>query len=284
MKKKYLLFAAFAGITSLTLSSYSNGPIAGGAGNRTGSAGSQANCSVSGCHAANSAATVINIILQDPTSPLTPVTAYVPGRTYTVVFGASNSAAGLSRFGFQFSAVRSAATSTQAGTFAVGSTADIIARTVSGLSIIEHTTPIAATNPGLYGVTFSWTAPAAGTGTVKFFGIANVVNFNGTVSGDAPNAGSKELPESTVGVQQVKQTLAIKAYPSPVTQTLQLEISDAGTKAYTAGIFDVTGRKVQQTTISGDKVSLDVSSLVSGHYIMYVIGEQAQGSIRFVKQ
>jgi hypothetical protein len=64
---------------------------------------------------------------------------------------------------------------------------------------------------------------------------------------------------------------------------LQLELGDAGTKTYTAAIFDMTGRKVQQAQLSGSKTSLDVSALVSGQYIISVSNDQAQGSVRFVK-
>lgn len=284
MKKKYLLFAAFAGITSLTLSSYSNGPIAGGAGNRSGSAGSAANCGGSGCHSDNTANTAISMVVQDANDPRITISAYVPGRTYNVVFLASNASSLLSRWGFQLSAVRAAATNTQAGSFST-STAGTVVRTTGGLSIVEHTTPIAATSAGIYTVTVRWTAPlTAGAGTVKFFGVANVVNFNGTVSGDMPNAGSLELPEATVSVAGVNRALNVQAFPSPAINTLQLEAGDVNGKNYNIAVFDMTGRRMQQTIMSGNKQTLDVSGLASGHYMVVVSGSDAQGSINFVKQ
>jgi hypothetical protein len=285
MKKRILLITAFAGITSLTMTSYKTGPIAGGAGNRTGSGGTTANCSTGGCHAANTGSTTAAVFIAELATPTTPVTSYVPGHAYKVNIGASNTSGALSRFGFQVSCVKASSTNMQEGTFAVGSTPNIALRTSGGLSIMEHTAPIAAIATGIYGVSFDWTAPAAGTGSVKFFGIVNVVNNDNTTGGDQPNVATATITEATTSVGNVKQHIALSAYPSPVANTLQLDIKEAGNKTYAATIFDMAGRTMKTFTVSaGGKASVDVSSFSAGHYTISVAGEQAQGTVHFVKQ
>lgn len=282
MKKKFLLTTATAAFAVLTLSSYKDGPARPGHGlNRTGSGtNGVSNCSTGGCHSANTTATSVGVVLMDNNSP---VTSYVPGRTYTVMFAATNTSSSLSRFGFQLSAVKAGATSTQAGTFAIGSTPNISIETVSNISIVEHTAPISGTN-GVYATSFSWTAPGAGTGTVRFYAIANVVNNNNAVSGDAPNAATFDITENTLSAASVKNNLSLKAYPVPAYNTLQLEIANGSGRTYTAGIYDMSGRIMKQITVTGQQTTIDVSGLSAGGYTVSVIGEQGRGSVSFVKQ
>lgn len=285
MKKKILLITAFAGIASLTLSSYKSGPTTNSAaGNRTGSNSSTANCNSGGCHAANTANTVATVFIAEQGRPTTPVTSYVPGRTYKVSIGASNTSASLSRFGFQVSCVKASATNTPVGTMSAGATPNIALRSFGGIPIMEHTTSIAAISTGVYGVQFDWTAPGAGTGDVKFFGIVNVVNNDNSTSGDQPNVATATIAEATTAVGHVTQNIALSAYPSPVTNNLQLEIKENGTKIYTASIYDMSGRMLKQVTVTGQKTTIDVSSLSAGHYTVSVVGEQGRGSVSFVKQ
>lgn len=283
MKKKFLLFSAFAALSTLVLSSYSGGPAHGGAGNRTGSAGTTANCSTGGCHAANTTATMATIIVGEIATPTTPITSYVAGRTYAISVGGVNTSSALSKFGFQISSVRSSNTSAQAGSWGVGSATNIMAVTSGGLSIMEHMAVLNGLGSGIYGTTFQWTAPAAGAGAVKFFAMVNIVNANNSTSGDAPNSATLELPQATTSVGNVAQTISLKAYPSPAVNTLQLEVNNTAARNFDIKVTDMAGRIVLQDKMTAQQHGLDVSMLSSGQYIVTIGANGAQGSVRFSK-
>ena len=282
MKKKFLLFSAVAGIASMVFSSYTNGPASGGAGNHTGSAGSSANCSGGGCHTSNTTATTGVVFISEPSST-TPVTAYVPGHTYQLNIGATNTSTALSRFGYQVSSVKTAATSTQAGTLTAGTGSH--ATTISGtLKVLEHSSPLAALSTGVYGTTGTWVAPAAGTGSVTFFAMVNVVNFNGSESGDAPNATTATITEKPTSVGSIENTLSLTAFPNPATNVLNVKIAGGKASQYKVAIYDMLGRTMQQQTINAQEATINTSALATGHYVAVVTSEAGRGVVSFAKQ
>jgi hypothetical protein len=168
--------------------SYSSGPASNGL-NKTGSQGSTAGCGGSGCHNLSSSTTVT----LEVDSATTPVTHYIAGNTYTVKIHGVNSAS-LAAFGFQFSAVKGiGAGQTQAGTYS-SIPAGTHTSTVGGLSILEHNSAI--TGPGgIINLSFQWTAPSAGSGTVTMYSALNAVNQNSNSLGDQYNITSTALTE-----------------------------------------------------------------------------------------
>jgi len=264
MRKKFLLFSAFAGIAIATLSSYSDRPYHGGAGNRTGSNNSTANCSTGGCHSANTSNTQITITVMNNG---TAVTTYVPGQTYTVtISGINTSGTSLPYFGFQASTVSNANTANQAGTITAtaGSTA---LRNAGSLQLLEHTTPIAGTAVSggwSYSTSFQWQAPAAGTGQVKFFVTLNAVNHNGLVSGDQPNANTAIISEAPTGVNEATKDVALKVFPNPAQNDVNIHADNVTPGTYTVTVFDLTGKKLENKNVTATGSELETSISVSG--------------------
>ncbi|MFN8308614.1 MAG: T9SS type A sorting domain-containing protein [Chitinophagales bacterium] len=188
MKNKITL-ALFAYCLAFALSSYDNGYAFHGS-DGTGATGS------SGCSCHGSTTNLGTTVELD--SAGVPVTRYFPGMSYTVRIRATNAGTtNWPKFGFQLGAVKLAGagggSAAQAGTW--GTTLPTSVKntptSASGLPIpfIEHSFTInATTGTGGNGTTYveviPWTAPAAGTGSVKFYGIINACNGNGGSSGD----------------------------------------------------------------------------------------------------
>ncbi|XZF12651.1 choice-of-anchor V domain-containing protein [Chitinophagaceae bacterium MMS25-I14] len=287
MRKKILLFTAFGAMTVFTLSSYKNGPAAGGAGNRTGSAGSTANCSTGGCHAANTTHTTVGLTLTNSSNQV--VSSYVGGQTYTVTVVGANTSASLPKFGFQVSCVGAANTSSQRGTFTGGGNVSI--RTSGSLSLAEHNTSIAGTGGGTawaYTTTFTWTAPAVGSGPVEFFIALNAVNGDNSTSGDQPNVATVTFNEATTGIGTLSGDVAVKAYPNPATDHVQISLDNATAGTYALNVFDMTGRKVANSavTVNGTQteVSLSTADWAAGMYHVQISKDGMQRTIAVVKK
>ncbi len=274
MKKKILLFTSSLAIAALTFSSYSTG-YGGGGGNATGAAGSTVGCTP--CHGSLTSATMGSITVINKSTSL-PVTKYTAGVTYQVNLIGSNTAT-LSKFGFQAAVTNSS--SANAGTLIATSTSNTIVRTAGGVSLIEHSTPISAITAGVYNISFDWTAPAAGTGTVTFYGVLNAVNGNGSSdAGDDPSNGfTTVLTENTTSIAGLKATVASKLYPNPCTNVLNIELLNAGN--FTAKIIDISGRQLLETS---NQKTIDVTSLSSGVYFIKIMQGNAQQVASFVKQ
>lgn len=196
MKQRISLFVFF-GLISLVLCSYRPGAAHDGGTDATGSDGNTAACGGGGCHN-SSLSTGLGTTLEFDSAG-TPVSAYYPGITYTVKITATNSTGlTLPKFGFQLASVTEASAGTtstvQAGTWPTSGLPTSVRYTSpaqSGLPtpFIEQSgflTPASGTGGAgtIYTETISWTAPVAGTGTVKIFGALQAVNATGNQSGD----------------------------------------------------------------------------------------------------
>ena len=195
MKQKIALFAFF-GLISILLCSYRPGAAHDAGVDATGSDGGTTACGGGGCHS-GSLSTSLGTTLEFDSAGV-PVTSYVPGGSYTVKITATNATGlTLSKFGFQMVSVTDASAGTtatvQAGTWSTSLPTSVrnTTTTQSGLTtpFIEQSgylTPSSGTGGAgtVYTETISWTAPTAGTGTVRFFGVIQAVNNNGNQSGD----------------------------------------------------------------------------------------------------
>lgn len=173
----FIVFIAILGIDFLnneTLTSTSGGPAG-----HTGSPGDGKNCT--SCH--TGAAAVPNAAVITSTIP---ANGYLPGSTYTITASVTGSS---SKFGFQVSpqntsgALLGSLISTSSQTKIVNS--KYITHTSSGVS-----------GTGSKTWAFDWTAPAAGTGSVTFYGAFNVTNSNGATSGDTVKLATLAVSET----------------------------------------------------------------------------------------
>ena len=179
MKKKFIFFPLFGALLYVLLSSYSAGPGLSLL-ERTGATGT-AGCAGGGCHGSAAGVAVTMQLM----SGSTPVTTYTPGTSYTIritgVFTTSSSTTILPKFGYQVAAVKTAATSTNAGTMTAPSGSHLA---TPSINVVEHSSALSATTGTggtgtTYVVNIPWTAPVAGTGSVTLYGVINAVNGTG---------------------------------------------------------------------------------------------------------
>lgn len=105
------------------------------------------------------------------------VTSYFPDSTYTVTLTIDDPA---TRKGFQLVAL-AVNGNTQAGVMTASSQGGTNRVTSGGKQYINHTS---ASTGFTSGWTFTWKAPSATTGDVRFYIASNITNNNGTDSGD----------------------------------------------------------------------------------------------------
>jgi hypothetical protein len=143
----------FSGYTMM----YPNGAPAG----VTGSPGDGSNCT--SCHGGTATTTAGLITSNIPTG------GYIAGQTYQIT--ATNNLTGSGKYGFEVSPQNAAGT--QLGTLVAGTGSHL----VGGTKYVTHTNANSTTQAW----TFSWVAPAAGTGPVTFYG-AFAKNYPGPVT------------------------------------------------------------------------------------------------------
>lgn len=164
------------------------------------------------------------------------LTSYVPGTTYTVVYTASNPATAV--FGFQMIAKR--ANGTNVGTFIVTSPAQT--QLVSGY-LQQTFSGSQATPAGSKSWSFSWTAPAAGAGTVSFYVATNIANGNGSDSGDEIYTNVFTLTETVAATSITAATILATAFC--VGANAQVSYSATGTfnsgNVFTAQLSNASG-------------------------------------------
>ncbi len=214
MKKKFILLPLVLVLIYVIGSSYSGGAAVSGGIDGTG-ATSAAGCS---CH---TSATSTTVTIELDTAGGTPVTHYVAGGSYTIkITGTNTSATSLPKFGFQVAAVKSTgagtAAATNAGTLAsTGLPAFCQNSTVGAVNVIEQTTAInATTGTGGTGTTYvvssiPWTAPIAGTGSIKLYGVINAVDGTGGTGGDKWKNTNITITELTAPVAPITGTFTV---------------------------------------------------------------------------
>jgi Secretion system C-terminal sorting domain len=184
MKKTYVIYAAMAALFLVLIMQYqpavSNST--GAPSNVTGSPSNGGNtCAQGGCHSSFAAKVVPGMI----TSTI-PAAGYTPGMGYTISMTVSS--ANDSVFGFEISPQNNAGTP-------VGTMSYSLPIQTATAGYLTHTNPIGIINH-VRTLSFNWTAPAAGTGNVTFYGAFNMANNDGTSAGDS-------IYTSTLAVNEV---------------------------------------------------------------------------------
>jgi hypothetical protein len=181
MKKKSILSTFALAIFFIGFNQLTSNPTGAPAG-YSGSPADGQTCA--NCHG-GTASTVSNVLTSN-----VPASGYVPGTNYTITVSISGAS---TRKGFQVSPQNNSGV--LIGTLTAGS-----GNTIVGSKYITHTSS-KTTNPGTW--TFTWTAPAAGTGSVNFYG-AFVSNKNNitkqvlTVNEQASTTTTPTLSATTV--------------------------------------------------------------------------------------
>ena len=219
-------------------------------------------CNTSGCHTGtlNSGPGGVAITTDIP------VNGYVGGTTYnvnvTVTAGGTNGAA----FGFCCSAAKNG-TSTTTGGFAAPDNTTLIKS--GGIYIVHN---VAATGGGInssHTFTFNWTAPAAGTGAVKFFVAGNSANGNSADTGDQIY-NSSSVVEEAPGAGFTESVLkAFNLFPNPATEYVTVNVPTQLMDG-TVRVLDITGKTVFNTQLTNTNVTIDLGQFMQGAYIVEI--------------
>ena len=248
--------------------SSSNGAPAGHAG---GPGESGATCR--SCHAGPALTAVPGII-----SSTIPATGYVPGQTYTI--SAAIARPGHTKFGFQISPQNVAGTKmgtmiiTNPQTKLVGGGSKYITHTGSG-----------NTSPDSISWSFDWTAPAAGSGEVTFYGAFNVTNANNNTTGDTVITSSLGVQEEVfMGTRPLLTEAAeLTVFPNPATDQVSVSYHLRQPENVRLQLLDILGRPVadwqpgqQGAGAHTRTLPLDRGRLSAGIYVL-----QLQTASRF---
>jgi len=88
--------------------------------------------------------------------------------------------------------------------------------------------------------------------------------------------------DGTSSIGNIPGFANINIYPNPASQMIHIDHANAGT---VLDVYNITGTRLMQTTLQGNKDRIDVSNLASGIYLLRFTGKEGkQGSTRFVKQ
>jgi hypothetical protein len=214
----------------------------------TGSPGDGQNCTH--CHG-GSATTVQGWITSDIGAE-----GYTPGQTYTI----TATATGSGRKGFEVSPQD--LTGNLLGTLTAGSGNKL---TGSGKYVTQSSASTA--NPKAW--VFQWTAPAAGTGDVTFYGAFAITT-------SATKLSTLLVHENTTtGIPENKTGLTVKVYPNPVSDNMTVSFSlDENAQAIVSLVNTATGTR---TVLSSENLSqgdhdlhFNCSNQASGMYVLQI--------------
>lgn len=236
---------------------------------RTGSPGDTKSCTT--CHS-GTAVNAVNIM-----SSNIPSSGYVPGTTYTITAVCTDAAR--NRFGFEISPQN--AVGTKLGVLTVTD----VARTklVGSGKYITHTSSGTA-GTGTISWSFNWTAPAAGTGDVTFYGAFNFTNHNNNSSGDLIKLSELTVSEDlTTWTENISSEENVRLYPNPVADVVHILTGSANLKS--VSIFDINGKVVQhfENFSMDDNIEIDVATLAGGTYYVSLETQKGVYSSRFIK-
>ncbi len=233
------------------------------------------------CHNGGSFAPSIAVQVLDNGSA---VTNYEPGKTYTLRVAITAGAGSPSRYGFMAVAL-AGANNQGAGTF--GTPPDGIRQTtISNRVYVEHNTPS-------IGNTFEveWTAPAAGTGNVRFYASGNATNNNNSSAGD--NAVRLTTPVTltemtTSSVPSTQLFEQVSAWPNPVDKELNIRMVSSSSGRFKMDVMDVQGSlmRSEEVLLSAGENNLkrNWSELASGVYFVRFSDGMAMTTLRILKQ
>jgi large repetitive protein len=214
----------------------------------TGASFGNGNCG--NCHMGGSYGTV-NVTIQDfEVGTTTAVTAYKAGKTYDAKLSISSTTAA-PFYGFQMVSVNAA--NAQAGTWS-GFPTNVKGTLLAARTYVEQSVKLTANS---YKIT--WTAPAAGTGAVKFYACGNALDGSGDESGDNAGVANITLNESVVA-----------ACTSATVSTTATNAACANSATGTATVTPTGGAAPYTYLWSNGATTQTVGNLLAGSYTVTV--------------
>lgn len=158
----------------------------------TGAPGETAICS--SCHSGGNFGPVSVTIQAFEAGTNNAVSSYSPGQTYDMRVTVQAGMGSPAGYGFQMTCLTLGANTPLGGYSNLASNVKqklVTVGTYAGRTYVEHN---GVTSNNQFNL--SWTAPAAGTGTVRFYAAGNCVNLSGNTSGDLANSTNFTLNEA----------------------------------------------------------------------------------------
>jgi hypothetical protein len=274
--KQTIVLLIFGCSLAYLLSSYASGPAANGQGNLTGARGG------SGCSCHNSTSSIGTTVELDSAGVL--VTTYHPGVSYKVkIKGVNNTThTTLKAFGFQVSTVTSATGgttgATQAGTWGTLPTSTHTTTTGS-CSVVEQSAALLTGTTGgvgtVYADSIAWTAPVAGTGAVKIYGIINAVNDNNSSSGDYYQvATAVTITEAVAAALAASVNITLTTGSNPTCAGSSVTFTATPTNGGTAPSYQW---KVNGTNAGTNSATYSTTTLATGSVVTCVMTSNLTG-------
>ncbi len=241
---------------------------------RTGSPGDGNNtCAISGCHTGSAVQTRAGIITSN-----IPVEGYTPGQRYTITATTQSTR---NDFGFQISP--QAINGTRLGTMIITNASET-KLTGSGKYITQTNTATGVNGEKTW--SFDWTAPAAGTGNVTFYGCFNYANGDGGTGGDSIVKSTLVVTEkllSNVDLDTFTQ-LGFSIYPMPANSELNLK-NNHNIYVSSVQIFDINGRLMMTKDVETDgSIKFNIENLAVGTYIINISdSNKSLATSKFIK-
>lgn len=231
-------------------------------------------CAQSGCHAdaTVSPGTLVNKLIFNGGDSV-----YTPGATYPIKIQVSK--AGIKRFGFQVTVLKSSDNS-YAGSLVV--TDATRTQLQNGISpnptrkyITHKSAGAAAVSSGLGEWTFNWKAPDTNIGAIKFYYATNATNMNNENTGDQVYLSSFEIkPKTATGVEEKTEEEFFNVYYSTISKQLMVSYDHVPSGKARIELRNMEGQLIQSTALNGSgtsaqNVEIDLnSSLASGIYLV----------------
>ncbi len=264
MNIKYSKFTLFALVIGAVLFMSNRGGSPGG---RTGSSTDGSTCGTgSGCH--NKSNT--QVIPQDMISSDIPATGYAAGATYTLIVNPKKM--GTSVWGFEMMVENAAGTGV--GSFANGT--DVNTKD-NGLRATHKASSSAKANEQTW--TMQWTAPASGTGDIRFYAASLAANGNGTTNGDDVIIDTLFVSENATSSVADLTHVAVELYPNPATNRINI----VGYENLNASlsVFNKLGVEVLCLPFANQ---IDISNLPKGSYHLKIINGDMAVTKNFLVQ
>lgn len=225
-------------------------------------------CAKAGCHGGGNFGGTITTQLID-TLTKKPVTSYTAGKIYWLSISMKKTT-GKPKYGFQTTAANAAGGNVNAWGVAPAKTHNTLK---SGHNYFEQSTALKSGT-----INIPWTGPAAGTGAITFYTSGNIVNGDGSTSGDQPVNTSLTVTQAPVaGIAAVAATEAKADIVSKPVYKLQLHSQDG-----LPYIMFSNGGKQQKvmityTDIQGNPISTGTTLANQGDNIWPINAGKAKG-------
>jgi len=130
---------------------------------------------------------------------------------------------------------------------------------------------------------YTWIAPTINDGPARFFAIANDADGNGTQTGDNIFHTNTTLQfAAPASVDDLEATIQ-SIYPNPTNNDLNIDLNDNVSGAVNVHIMNLSGQCVKRVTENSTSISVDVSNLNSGNYIISIENKGKVANKQFIK-